>query len=410
MNRGNDISLAITEEKTLFTDVVSCSGGAVLLNGEMRLIGKTPSQVEVQELIDNVLNNELLFHTNNLEKIYPPASAYKESASGVLSVRINENNESYIIWFREETSESVSWGGKPQKDEVVREGIKYLNPRRSFKKWTQRVSGFSKPWRDYEFDAAVAIRESITHKTVQQQKEEIDNLNKRLILINKELEAYSYSISHDLRAPLRGISGYARILLEDHSAQLDEKGLKALNTIRSSAAGLNNLIDDLLTLARLGNDKLEKKPVELKKVLDDILSSLNVQENYGKSKIVIKKQIPDVIGDERLITQLFSNLVENALKYSAGVEVPKVEVGFIEQQDEPTVFYVKDNGIGFDPKLSKKVFEVFSRLVGEEYSGTGIGLAIAKKVVNYHQGKIWVESCPGSGSTFYFTLAGHSLK
>lgn len=410
MERVSDITSAITEGELKFTDIIPCTGGAVFLGKDLKLIGKTPSKQEVIELVDNLLVNESFFHTNSLAKNFPVASACQEVASGVLSIRIGETDENYLIWFREEASESVSWGGKPQKEEVIKDGIRYLSPRNSFKKWTQKVSGISKPWKDYEFDAAVALRESITHRIVQQQKEEIRELNERLTIVNKELEAYSYSISHDLRAPLRGISGYSRILLEDHSGQLDEKGLKALHTIRNSATGLNNLINDLLSFARLGNEQIKREPLDIGETANAILDSLNLQENYSRAQVKIEKNIPAVMGDVRLVRQLLTNLIENALKYSAGVSNPEVEIGVVQEENEPAIYFVKDNGIGFNPKLGKKVFEVFSRLVGEEYPGTGIGLAIAKKVVDHHQGKIWVESFPGKGSTFYFTLAGGAEK
>ncbi|UJH91360.1 GAF domain-containing protein [Antarcticibacterium sp. 1MA-6-2] len=370
MDNNQDIISAITKDKTSFTEIISCSGGAVFLEDEIELVGKTPSREEVQHLVENLLNRQKIFHTNQLEKIFRAAGAYKDVASGVLSVQIGESEKNLLIWFREETSESVNWGGKPEKDEVIKGGVKYLSPRNSFKKWTQKVSGISRPWRDYEFDAAIALQESITHKIVQQQKEEINDLNKRLTLVNKELEAFSYSISHDLRAPLRGISGYANILLQDHGSQLDEKGVKALNTIKNSAAGLNLLINDLLSFAKLGNEKIQRKLRDLEKLIEEILASLNLEDNYSNTQISIKNGFPGITGDEKLIFQLYSNLIENALKYSSGVASPTIEMGAMQQSEQPDVFYVRDNGIGFNPKLSNKIFDVFSRLVGEEYAGT----------------------------------------
>lgn len=404
MAATGEIISALTQQDPLFTDLIESSGGAVFFEGDLYLTGKTPSKEQVLELISEVLNNkEDLFHTKNLQEIYSKASEYKDIASGVLSVKIGDKKDNFLIWFREETSQTVDWGGNPEKKELVEGGVRYLSPRKSFEKWTQKVSGIANPWREYDFEAVTSLQEAITYQIVLQQKEEIRKLNERLTAVNKELKSFSYSVSHDLRAPLRGINSFAKILLEEQGEVLNQEGKRVLNIIINSAEEMNNLIHDLLRYASLGQEGLEKKPVDLSKLIGEILETINVKEEYPGAEVKIEKNLPIVNGDRRLIYQLISNILNNALKYSSKVEAPKVEIGFTEYPDP--VFFIKDNGIGFDPKLKEKIFGVFSRLVGEEYSGSGIGLAIANKVVEKHQGKIWVETEKGKGSAFYFTLS-----
>lgn len=406
-----DIADTLTSGNLNLINVLRSSGAALLYKNELSLTGKTPSSEEVEDLIDFfVAKEEKVFHTKNLQKLHPVAANYREEASGVLFLKIGDEKGNYLLWFREETAESVNWGGKPQKTETAKEGIAELHPRKSFEKWTQQVSGIALPWLDYELDAAIAFRESLTHVILEQQQEEITLLNEKLKVVNKDLEAFSYSVSHDLRTPLRGIRGFAKILQEDFAEKLDKKGNRALDIIMESATEMNSLIDDLLLYARLGEEPVPQTPIELNKILSSLTISFNLEEDYPNTKLQVDENLPEVNGNRRLITQLFSNLLSNALKYSANRQKPYVEIGSQRDSTGGVVFFVKDNGIGFDPKFQESIFKVFTRLAGKDYPGTGIGLAIARKVVDKHDGELWVESIPGKGSAFYFTLRQNKLK
>ena len=391
--------------ETKFTDLIDCNGGAIWKDGELILTGETPSKDEVLNLINNflILKEDKIFHSKSLMKVFPDAESFKEKASGLLAVKFGDNSKDVLIWFRQEYLQSVTWGGSPEKKAIVKNGISHLTPRKSFEKWSQEISGVSLSWEKYELQAALSLEESITHAIINRQKEEILELNKDLSLLNEELETFNYNISHDLRAPLRGIEGYAQILEEDYIKDLDEYGKKVLKTIVSSAEKMGNLINDLLSLARLGKSSLKKTVLAVPVLLQEVKDYINVAFHYPHSEINIDENLPDIHGDKNLIFQLLSNLVENALKYSAKNSNPNIEIGFYIEGSK-TVYFVKDNGIGFDPALKEKIFNSFTRLVGEEYPGTGIGLAIAKKVILMHNGSIWVDSSPGEGSVFYFTL------
>ncbi len=393
---------------TKFTDLLKCDGGAVFQDKNLELSGITPSKEEVLDLIQNflTLKKDKLFYTKNLCKLFSNACSYKEKASGVLAVKLGDQNEDMVIWFRQEVIQTVSWGGNPEKNAIIKDGIIHLTPRKSFEKWSQKLSGVSLSWEKYEVEAALSLEESITYAIVQRQKEEILELNKNLSLLNEELEIFNYNVSHDLRAPLRGIEGYARILEEDYLKDLDEYGKKVLKTIISSADKMEHFINDLLNLAKLGRTGLKIVNIPVPEMLQEIKDYLNVAYHYPSAEIIVDDNIPEITGDKNLIFQLLSNLIENALKYSDKVSKPRVEIGFYLDNDN-AVYLVKDNGIGFNPDLKEKIFNSFTRLVKEEYPGTGIGLAIAKKVILKHNGKIWVDSTPGEGSVFYFILNSH---
>ncbi|QED36568.1 GAF domain-containing protein [Antarcticibacterium arcticum] len=401
----NDLNEGLTQEKIPFTSLVNCTGGALYFNGSLHLQGITPAKEHVEQLVKEFLsqNTAGIFHTQNLEKIYPPASIYKDKASGVLCISIGETGEDLMIWFKQESSQEVSWGGNPDKNAIEKEGVLYLSPRKSFEKWTKRVSGIAIPWMKHEFNLAASLREAIIHIIVQQQREKIEQLNTNLRLVNEDLTAFGYSVSHDLRAPLRGISGYANILKERNYQLLDDLGKKGVDVILRSTAEMNALIEDLLNYAKLGQTEVSLSHVNLNELVVNILETLNTSEEYRNTNIKVDENLPACTGDRRLISQLFLNLVHNALKYSAEMPHPEVHIGYLREK-QPVTYFIKDNGIGFDPLLEAKIYNVFSRLVGDEYPGTGVGLATVKKVIEKHNGDIWVETSPGKGSCFYFTL------
>jgi light-regulated signal transduction histidine kinase (bacteriophytochrome) len=401
----SDIAKALTFYNPGFTGIVNCGGGAVYYKGNLNLAGNTPKQEDVISLIFDFLNNknERLFQSKNLSKHYAPAEKFKETASGILTVRIGEEDEGFIMWFRPQSSNTVSWGGNPKKNGVVKDGIEYLSPRKSFERWTQEVSGVALNWEKYDLEAAMALQDSLTHFLVKKQKDEIEELNNSLSEANKELKTFSYSVSHDLRAPLRGIEGFANILSEEYSSKLDDFGQNALKSITTSVEKMDLLIEEILSYAKVGQTELVKQKFSLKELVEEIILTKDLEIQFPNAKISVGRNLPNIEADRRMISQLMNNLIGNALKYSSAKKQPVIEIGSMTKNSE-TVIFVKDNGIGFDPEQADKVFEIFSRLAGAAYQGSGVGLAIAKRVVEKHKGRIWVETVPGSGTTFFFSL------
>ncbi len=225
----------------------------------------------------------------------------------------------------------------------------------------------------------------------------------QLEIANQELEAFSYSVSHDLRAPLRGVNGYVRMLQEDYGDQLDEEGNRLLGVVSREAKRMGRLIDDLLAFSRMGRQQMRRTPVDLHALASGVFETL-ISEKPGTTPRFELQPLPPALGDPAMLRQVLANLLDNALKFSRHQAAPAIEVSGSSRDGENT-YYVKDNGAGFDEQYRDKLFGVFQRLHSEaEFEGTGVGLALVQRVIHRHGGKIWAESKPGRGATFYFTL------
>jgi len=220
---------------------------------------------------------------------------------------------------------------------------------------------------------------------------------------NKELEAFSYSVSHDLRAPLRAVDGFSQAVLEDYGPQLPEQGQRYLQTIRDGAQRMGRLIDDLLTFSRLSRLPLNKQMVDTTTLVRHTLDELD-PEKEGREVDIRIGDLPPCQADPALLKQVWVNLLSNALKYTRKREAARVEVGYARQNGQ-SAYFVRDNGAGFDMQYAHKLFGVFQRLHrSDEFEGTGVGLAIIQRIIQRHGGRIWAEAAVGSGATFYFTL------
>jgi PAS domain S-box-containing protein len=220
---------------------------------------------------------------------------------------------------------------------------------------------------------------------------------------NKELEAFSYSVSHDLRAPLRHISGFIDLLNKRNSAQLDSEGLRFLNLITESTHEMGNLIDALLAFSRLSRSELHRVKIDSKSIVNRVLKTFS-DELTGRTVEINISELPEILGDEDLINQVWVNLISNALKYSGKVEKAVIDIGG-KTVNGDTIFHIKDNGAGFDMKYADKLFGVFQRLhKARDFEGVGIGLANVNRIVMRHGGKCWAESEVGKGATFLFSL------
>ena len=238
-------------------------------------------------------------------------------------------------------------------------------------------------------------------KDLFEKSEIIKNTNKELTAANKELESFAYSVSHDLRAPLRNIDGFSKIVLEEYGDKLEGMGEHYLNRVRNGTKKMSQLIDDMLSFSRAGRSELRLEKAGMNRLVNNALRDFT--EVIKEKDIDIKvEDLPERLCDQKMIQHVFANLISNAIKYSSEVNRPQIKIGFDEGLK---AFYVKDNGIGFDMQYHEKIFQVFQRLqLPEEYDGTGIGLAIVSRLVERHHGKVWAESEPGSGSIFYVQL------
>ena len=245
------------------------------------------------------------------------------------------------------------------------------------------------------------LSQDITERKSIQKK--IQELNEKLISANKELEAFSYSVSHDLRAPLRSINGFTNALLEDYKEKLDEQGKEYLTRICNATSHMNVLIDDLLRLSHVSRAELHLKPIDLSLLVSEINKKIK-QENYGRDvKVAIQKNLVCYC-DMQLMEILLDNLLSNAWKFTSKTSSASIKFGMKEKEGDK-VFYISDNGAGFSMEYADKLFMPFQRLhSANEFPGIGIGLAIVSRIVHRHGGKIWAEGSVGKGATFYFTL------
>ena len=264
-----------------------------------------------------------------------------------------------------------------------------------------------------ETEGGVLVSSAIRDITVRKRNQdeiralnvEMKRRNAELIAMNKELESFSYSVSHDLRSPLRHIAGFSQLLIEEHSAELSSEAQWYLKRIHEGTCKMGTLIDELLSLARVGRQELKVQVTGLNPLVDEIIGDLK-QENPHRAIKWTVQSLPFVDCDPALLRQVFVNLLSNAVKFTGPREHALIEIGSMNGKSQSTIF-VRDNGVGFSMKYADKLFGVFQRLHRpEDFPGTGVGLATVQRIIQKHGGHVWAEAELGSGATFYFTLGG----
>ena len=404
-------------------DVFEAGGVAICFEGDNALVGHTPTSEQVTDIVawlrEHMVGDE--FHTNSFAELSPLGRLMRSSASGLLAIRLSEEPGEYVIWFRPEVVQSVTWAGRDDKVETLANGEIFLSPRQSFEAWKQTVENTSAPWLPMEVQAARDIRLFIADirlkifNELQTRALALSSLNTELLRSNDELDSFAYVASHDLKEPLRGIHNYSMFLLEDYADKLDEDGVQKLQTLVRLSQRMENLIESLLQISRVGRLDLEVLPVDMNVVLAQVVELLAPRIEQTGTTLHVVAPLPTVPGDAVRLGEVLNNLLTNAMRYNDRPD-KYVEVGALPtgstvghpgvDPDFFHIFYVRDNGIGIAPRHHESIFRIFKRLHSQEKygGGTGAGLAIAKKMVEKHGGTLWLQSALGEGSTFYFSI------
>jgi two-component system, chemotaxis family, sensor kinase Cph1 len=417
LSQSKSLLDGLVKLKPSLPSLVNATGAVVCFGDRHIAIGQTPPEDALPDLLTwlKPLLQQDLFHTQCLSKIYPEAESFKAIASGLLALEISKVHRNYILWFRPEVLQTISWGGNPDKAVTeTTDGTGQLSPRKSFELWQEEVTGYSLPWKPCEIEAVAELR-SLMVGVLLRQSDELASINIELRRSNEELDSFAYIASHDLKEPLRGIHNYSNFLMEDHGTVLPEEGVRKLQTLVRLTQHMEDLLNSLLQFSRLGRAELLLESVDLQDLVQQVIATLSITRPQNSIEFRIPRSLPTIKGDRTQINELFTNLISNAIKYN---DQPQkwVEIGWIKaegaRQNSITppllTFYVRDNGIGIAEAYLNKIFQIFRRLHGRDEfgGGTGAGLTIARKIVERHGGRMWVESTPGRGSTFYFTLMG----
>lgn len=399
MLKDNNIDDALTAHNVNLLNAVDATGAVLIFENNITKLGITPNDQQITGLVawikSNVTDN--FYYTNQLPLEYPEAALYRNVASGIMVTTLSREMGEYVIWFKPEQLETITWAGNPEKPvEINAEGISHISPRHSFDAWSQTVSGTSKQWTNEEVKSVVRLRSEITY-AINQKAGAIRLLNEKLKQAYEELDTFSFTISHDLKNPISTIKSFSQILLRDKD--MKPQSVKILERINKGADKMNNMINEVLDYSRIGRSELVLSDIDPAQMINEIVRDLLMIYAIDESCITIGPT-PKIQGDAVMLSQVFSNLISNAVKYSMMAEPQQVNISGIEN-DEEVVYTITDNGLGIDIKQLPRIFELFHRTdnVGD-IEGSGVGLAIVKRIVEKHRGKIWVDSEPGKGSTF----------
>jgi light-regulated signal transduction histidine kinase (bacteriophytochrome) len=377
------------------------AGAAVVLNDTCWTIGQTPPAAQVRELAHWIAErNGELFCTDRLPELYAGGEALLPGCAGVLAVSISQVHRHVVLWFRPELVQTIRWAGDPRKTLPAQGRI---HPRQSFDSWQERVRGRSAPWLGAQQAAVAELRQALL-SLVLRRAEEMAGHAIELGRVNKELEAFSYTVSHDLRAPMRHIAGYVDLVMEDNADKLDERARRYLGHVKGAASYAGQLVDALLDFSRLGRSGLKPSWVDTGPLVEDLVDEVRQQERGRKMEWEVQMPLPRVWADPLLLQVALRNLLSNAAKYTRGRDPARVRIAAVTLP-EGTGLEVSDNGVGFPMKYVGKLFGVFQRLHRtEDFDGTGIGLANVKRIVERHGGTVWARGEPDKGATFGFVL------
>ncbi len=399
MAAQEDYMEGLAASPDLLLSLVESAGAAIVTGAGVQRFGAAPSNEQVLAIVERLraLRRDDFFSTDRLCALHAGAPG---EASGLIAISVSRLQNTHVLWFRPELVTTVRWAGHPQKPASA-DAI--ISPRHSFDEWQETVRGACEPWTPEAVQAAADFRSAVL-EIVLSRAEDIAELAAGLQVANEELEAFSYSVSHDLRAPFRHISGFSEMLRDEEGDRLTDRGRRYLATIMDSARFAGLLVDSLLDFSRIARTRLTVVPVDMEQLADSEWAAVVYDEAGGRAIRFTRGPLPRVLGDPQLLRQVLRNLFSNAAKYTGKQPEPTVDMQAGISHEE-IVFSIRDNGAGFDGRFAEKLFGVFQRLHRmEEFEGTGIGLANVKRIVGRHRGRVWAEGEAGKGAAFFFTL------
>ena len=406
---GTDLSAALGGE----TDILGgldAVGSALVLDDAVYTAGRVPADETIQALGAWLSENstETVKATTCLARWEATLAAATMPLSGVLAARLSRRPNAYLFWFRPPEAFLVKWAGDPRKPMETGPHGDRLTPRKSFALWQEEVRDRSRPWLGAEVEAARSLRHGVL-EVMMRRTEQLVRWQVELEKRNQDLDSFAYIASHDLKEPLRGLRNYARYLGEDHASELTEEARRKVATIERLGQRMDHLLDALLHYSRMGRSEIEAKPVDLNTVVAHAQDLLIARLEDHPVEIRIPRALPVVEGDPALLTEVFTNLISNAVKYNDKPDA-WVEIGWLQPAEGGCQLYVRDNGIGIAPAYHQMIFRIFKRLHERDAfgGGAGAGLTVVRSILSRMGGQIWLESELGVGSTFYFTLDASS--
>jgi chemotaxis family two-component system sensor kinase Cph1 len=399
MLKDNNIEYALTGHSVTLLNAVDATGVVLVYENNISKLGVTPTDAQISGLIHWLKTNvaETFYYTEKLPAEFSEAALYRDVASGIMVSMLSRELGEYVIWFKPEQVQTINWAGNPEKPVIINteNGMAHISPRNSFEEWSQMVTGTSKKWTNEEVKSVVRLRSEITY-AINQKAGAIRLLNEKLKLAYEELDTFSFTISHDLKNPISTIKSFTQILLRDK--EMKPQSVKILERINKGADKMNNMINEVLDYSRIGRSELVLSEIDPAPMINEIVRDLLLIYGVDENAITIGNT-PKIKGDPVMLSQVFSNIISNAVKYSMMAEPQTVSITGTENNNE-VIYTITDNGLGIDIKQLPRIFELFHRTdnVGD-IEGTGVGLAIVKRIVEKHRGKIWVDSEPGKGTT-----------
>ncbi|MFC5462024.1 ATP-binding protein [Massilia niabensis] len=382
-------------------------GVAIVADERVLTYGDTPDAEAIGSLVSWLElqgHGGEVFHTDQLSSLYPDGDAMRRNASGLLAMSISRVHKHYLLWFRPEVVHTIEWAGNPhmKETEQLSGTAQQLSPRTSFATWREVIHGVSLPWHAAEIELTGEFRSALLGIALER-AEQMAELAEELGRANKELEAFSYSVSHDLRAPLRHIVGFSDLLLESSGSEDTTMRQRFLTNIKESARLAGKLVDDLLSFSQMGRAALRPVEVDMSKLVASCIDKLSL-DTAGRNIEWILSPLPRIKADPNFLHLAVLNLLSNAVKFTGQRDPATIRV-WSEQNEQDTVFHIADNGAGFNMDYVHKLFGVFQRLHRmEDFQGTGIGLANVRRIVERHGGRTWAESVQGQGATFSFSI------
>ncbi|WP_321781665.1 ATP-binding protein [Paraburkholderia sp. J94] len=412
---------ALAAEPHELLGLTGASGAAIVFDGRIVTVGVTPAKTQLEQILNWLDNQHGDVHASE-QLARDTGTAFHHDAAGMLAVSISRLFRNYVIWFRPEVVRAVKWAGDPREklapsatDADNATASHALSPRASFDVWTEIVRERALPWRAAEVDIAREFRAALLD-IVLRRAEELAQLALELGRANEELEGFSYTVSHDLRAPLRHIAGFADLLAHTEADALSTRGKHFVERIAASARFGGKLVDDLLAFSHMGRAALHKQAVDLNRLVKELIADQQ-REHPARAIDWRVATLCTLTADPVLIHVVLRNLIDNAVKFTRNREEADeraiVEIGCAPGEGELAdhdIVFVRDNGVGFDARYVDKLFGVFQRLHRfEEFEGTGIGLASVKRIVERHGGRAWADGELNVGTTVSFAMPRVSL-